>query len=116
MRISVPARLSTGSRLLDDLPERVLAADPAVGELEEVAAADLDGLSRALGAADRPLRYPAVTAGPVAVVAVVDVGDPVEPRLDPLPDLVGADQPAPSRRRSARHVEDAVLGEERQNP
>jgi hypothetical protein len=52
---------------VDDLPERVLPADLAVGELEEVAAADLDVFPRCLGAGDRPLRYATVTAAPVVV-------------------------------------------------
>src|SRR3954454_15593256 len=82
---------------VDDLPEGVLTADLAVAELEDVAPADLDVLPRQLGPADRPLRYPAVTACPVAVVAVLDVRDPVEPRLDPFPNPLPADQTAPSR-------------------
>src|SRR4051812_27493429 len=98
---------------LDDLPEGVLAADLAVGELEEVAPAHLDVLPGQLSAADRPLRDPAVTARPVALVAVLDVRDPVEPRLDPFAHLLLADQAAPSRRGTARHVEHAVLAEER---
>jgi hypothetical protein len=40
-----------------------------------------------LRAADRPFGNGAITARPVAVVAVVDVRNPVEPRLNPLPDL-----------------------------
>src|SRR5215207_9347467 len=99
-------------RSVDDLPERVLAADLAVCELEQVAPAHLDGLSRDPGAADRPLRHTAVTACPVAVVAVADVRNPVEPRLDPFPNLLPADHALSSRRRPARRVEAAVFGDE----
>jgi hypothetical protein len=47
------------------------------------------------------------------VVAVLDVRDAVEPRLEALPDLLLADQSVPARRRPARRVEHAVVGEER---
>src|SRR4051812_2110611 len=105
-------RAAGAPRSLHDLPERVLPADPAAGELEEVAPADLDRLAGPLRAADRPLRDAAVPADPVAVVAVVDIGDAVEARLDPRPDLIATHQPPPSRPGPARHVEHAVLGEE----
>ena len=62
--------------------------------------------------AERPLGHGAVAADPVAVVAVVDVGNAVEPRLDPLPDLLPAHQPPTSRSGPAWHVHDAILGEE----
>ena len=65
-----------------------------------------------LRAADRPLRYAAVAGGPMAVVAVVDVGDPVEARLDSSRTCCLPIRRGP-RRRPARHVEDTVLGEER---
>src|SRR3954451_6704320 len=104
----------SGRRALsvDDLPEGVLTADLAVGELEEVAAADFDGLPGRLGTADRPFGHAAVAARPMAVILVPDVGNPVEPRLDPRPDLVPAGHSTPSRPGSARHVQHAVLGEE----
>src|SRR5215213_10528538 len=98
---------------VDDLPEGVLPADLAVGELKEVAPADLDALPRRLGAADRPLRYAAVTAGPMAIIAVVNIGDPIEPGLDARPNLLFADETTPAWGGSAWHVQDAVLGEER---
>jgi hypothetical protein len=61
--------------------------------LPSLAPADLDGLPCSLRATERPLGHGAVTADPVAVVAVVDVGNAVEPRLDPFPDLLPAYQP-----------------------
>src|SRR5688572_20294685 len=74
---SAPLRGGAGSSV-DDLPERVLAADPAAGELEQVAPAHLDRLARRLGPADRPLGSAAVAACPVAIMLVADVRDPVE--------------------------------------
>src|SRR4051794_27994791 len=103
---SPSARLKRASSVVDDLPERVLPADLAVGELEEVTSADVDVLARHLCPADRPLRDAAVTAGPVAVVAVVDVGDAVEPRLDPCADRLPAGQTTASGRGSTGHVQD----------
>jgi hypothetical protein len=95
-----------------DRPERVLAGDLAVDELEQVATAHLDALARHLRAAECPLGYSAVTPDPVAIVAVVEVRDAVEPRLEPFTDLRQAHHPPPpSGRRTAWHVEDAILAE-----
>ncbi len=97
---------------VDDLPERILAADSAVDELEKITPSDFDGLAGQLRAAEGPLRHGAITADPVAAVAVVDVRNAVEPRLDPCPHLLAAHQPPASRRWPARHVENTILGKE----
>ena len=76
-------RIGGGAVSVDDLPEGVLATDPVVRELEQVAAAHLDGFARDLGATDRPFGYAAITACPMAIVAVVDIWNPVESGLDP---------------------------------
>src|SRR4029079_2851191 len=102
-----------GHTSIDHLPEGVLAADLVAVELEQVAAAHLDGLTVQLSAANRPLGYAAVTARPVALVAVADVRDPIEPRLDPFSDLLLTDQVAPSGRRPAGRVQDTIFSEER---
>jgi hypothetical protein len=83
----LPLRMEAAARSVDDLPEGILAADLPVDELEQVASAHLNGLACPLRPAKRPLRDAAVTADPVGVVAVVDVRNPVEPGLDPFPNL-----------------------------
>ena len=93
-----------GLAAVDDLPEGILPSDLPVRELEQVTPAHLDGLARSLSPANRPLGDAAVTAEPVGVVAVVDVRNPVEPGLNPLPNLLLAHQAPPSRSGPARHV------------
>jgi hypothetical protein len=42
----------------------------------------------------------------------VDVRDPVEPRLESLPDLLLADESVAARSRPARRIEDTIVGEQ----
>jgi hypothetical protein len=96
------SRMKAAARSVDDLPERILPADLAVDELEQVAAAHLNGFACSPPAPKRPFGDGAVTTQPVVVVAVVDVRNAVEPGLDPFSNLLLADQSLSRTQSSAK--------------
>src|SRR5215217_579981 len=95
-----------------DLPERIFPRELVVlSEGPQVAPADFDSLAVDRGAADRPLRDAAVTAGEVVVVVIADVRDALEASRQAPADLVLAHEAPPPQIGSARRFEDAVVSE-----
>src|SRR5512143_2962793 len=92
VRCRNPAAAAPGASrlLLDDLPERVLLDDPVAAEGIEVAAARLDAFARAHCPGDGPLRDTHVAVDEVTVIAVVDVGQPLEARSQAFANRDGA--------------------------
>ena len=85
---------------------------PSRRGLEQIAALDLYTRARGIRPRDRPLGDAPITRYPVAVLPVVDVGDPGEACLDALPRLLLPDEPSSPWIRSPRRLKDAVLGKE----
>jgi tetratricopeptide (TPR) repeat protein len=106
-----PRRRDSGSSL-DDLPVRILPRDLVAAELEQVAAADLDPLSRGGRTREEPFGATSLAADPVAVVAPVHVGDACEPARESIANALPPFEPPPARIRSARHLQYAIVGEE----
>src|SRR5690606_38882514 len=98
-------RSPNASRVLHDLPVRVLANDLPIAELEVVAPANPDLLTCRRGAREQPLGGDHVPAAPVPILAVVHVRKPGEPRGQPFPHGRLAHAPPPPRVRSAGHVQ-----------
>jgi integrase-like protein len=97
---------------LDDLPIGVLADDLAASELEQVTTTNRNRLPLRRCPGQEPLRPAALSGYPMAVVAVVDIGNTSKPASKPLPNLVPPLEPSSPWFRSTRHLQDAVIREE----
>ena len=98
---------------LDDLPVRVLPHDLASAELPVVAPTDPQPPSFGGRAGEQPFRDTEVSLHPVTILAVMDVREPREARRQGVPDGRSPGEPCAPRVWSPRHVERAVVGEER---
>src|SRR4051812_1903356 len=104
--ISFPISISS---CFADLPERVLADDRVVvSEGPKIAAADFDSLALDRRPGDRPLRDAAGAGDEMIVVAVVDIGDPLEARRESAAHLVLTHEATSARLGPTRGLEHAV--------
>src|SRR4029453_5224780 len=87
------------------LPVGVLAGDLVTPELEQVAAAHHDRLPLGGRPGQQPLRAAPVAADPVAVVALVAVGDAGEATRQSRSHGLPALEPPPPRLRPPRHLQ-----------
>src|SRR5688572_5616417 len=111
-RLELAELLCRGSqRSFHDLPERILARDLAIGELEQVHAAHFEPLPRDRRARERPFRDTEVAAGPVLVLPVMHVRNSLEALGQPCSDLLLPDVPIAPWSGTARHVEHTIVCE-----
>src|SRR5215216_1888706 len=95
-----------------DLPERVLACEPAVlSKGPKVAAPDFDPLALDRRPAYRPLRNATAAASEVVVVAVLDIRDAFEAGRQPPTHFILAYETPPPRIGPARGFEDTAVSE-----
>jgi hypothetical protein len=96
---------------LTNLPKGILARDFAVRELKEVDPPYLKVLSGERGARECPFRDSEMATHPVLILPVVHIRNPSKALGQAGAYVSFADVPISSRTRTARHIEDALVGE-----
>ena len=95
---------------ITDLPKGVLARDSTVCELQKVDAPYLKMLSGDRRAGERPFRDSEITTHPVPIFPVVHVRNSSKALGQAGTHLSLADVPISPGTRTARHIEDALIG------